>query len=161
MINRQIEMLDLAKDRLVSDSGIANAQGRPLMSEQWDGLLDVANEICEACRNRNLQNIAIATRKMKNRLRKRQIRRRLEMIEEEERGAQGDCKCSCCGKVLDDSKDPCIHGALCSECALEKGEKRKCKDALNKDDNKNKNKNDDKKDKDIGESVVKLRLSRY
>jgi hypothetical protein len=121
---RSIELLEVLKDRVVSGSTVPRDEGRPLLSQQWEELAVIAKNILEACQGKDLGGVASSTRKMKNKLRKRQFRRRLEALEATDDAGKkkidGACQCSNCGAVIDGSKKPCIEGALCTKCALDK-----------------------------------------
>lgn len=106
-------------------------------NERWVSFDLASRKISEACEGRNLESLVSAVREMKNRLRRPAIRKALMRMEaEKDEAPQGDCKCDQCGGVIDGSSDPCIPGALCTKCALEKrnGKEEPKKDAEPKRD---------------------------
>jgi len=120
---KSVQALERVKDAMVLQSNIAVRNGRPLLSEQWVDLLSIAGEIMEACQGKDLGAVAAGTRRMKNKLRKRQFRKRLEALEsddeEKKDQKQGECLCSNCGAKLDvGGGKKCADGALCPKCAL-------------------------------------------
>lgn len=147
-VSRGVELIVELKERLVSEN---NRRRSELDEGQWDSLTRISSELFEACKKRDLDGVAASTRKMKNRLRRRSIKKRLECLEargedfddqklerkkssstlggkdnkpsnnastNDSKQPEGVCKCSSCGKIIDGSKEPCIEGALCSDCAL-------------------------------------------
>jgi hypothetical protein len=121
--------------------------GRPLLSSQWETLIEIAEEISEACRGRDLGAVAKKTRKMKNKLRRPQFRRRLEALENDD-GEKSTEKCQCpkCHASIElKGGQKCVEGTLCPKCALSQ-----------KDGN-----DDDMKDKaqkkQVGESALRRR----
>lgn len=115
-----IRLLDNAKDRIVLESDISAGDGRPLLSGQWETLIEIAEEISDACRGRDLGAVARTTRKMKNKLRRPQFRRRLEALESEDgEGSAEKCQCSKCNAHIElKGGQKCIGGTLCPKCAL-------------------------------------------
>jgi hypothetical protein len=146
-LGEKVKVLRELRDSLVSER---NRRRSALGDEQWEGLTVISNEIREACEKKDLDGVASSTRRLKNRLRNRSIRKRLERLEakspendDDNRGKsdssnkkngdgsknsstnnskypEGECKCAACKKVIDGSRSPCVSGALCSDCALKK-----------------------------------------
>jgi hypothetical protein len=113
-----ILLLDQAKDRIVLESDMSTGDGRPLLSNQWETLIEIAEEISEACRGRDLGAVARKTRKMKNKLRRPQFRRRLEALENDDESAE-KCQCSKCHAPIKlKGGQKCVDGTLCPKCAL-------------------------------------------
>lgn len=130
-----IELLNQAKDRIVTGSGVSAGSGRPLLSKQWESLAGIAQDILEACHSQDLGSVASSTRRMKNKLRRPQFRMRLEALDrdsedgdsekKEKPSKDGDdakskCLCSKCNKDIElIGGRKCVEGALCSDCALD------------------------------------------
>jgi hypothetical protein len=141
-----IRLLDQAKDRIVLESDMSAGDGRPLLSSQWETLIEIAEEISEACRGRDLGAVARKTRKMKNKLRRPQFRRRLEALESDDgEESMEKCQCSKCHAPIElKGGQKCVQGTLCPKCALSQ-------------------KNDDDEDmkekpkKQVGESALRRR----
>jgi hypothetical protein len=115
-----IQLLDQAKDRIVLESDMSAGDGRPLLSSQWEALIEIAEEIFEACRGRDLGAVARKTRKMKNKLRRPQFRRRLEALESDDgEESMEKCQCSKCHAPIElKGGQKCVKGTLCPKCAL-------------------------------------------
>jgi hypothetical protein len=124
MTGKNLEVLERMKRRLAQDVQTDHVYGdngqTGLVSSQWKALQDISEAILEACKERDIEEVAASTRKMKQRLRRRHIRRALRAIESSEGKPDGECKCSKCGAVLDGSEGPCLDNVLCTKCALEK-----------------------------------------
>lgn len=121
--DESIRLLDRAKDRIVLESDMSAGDGRPLLSSQWETLIEIAEEISEACRGRDLGAVARKTRKMKNKLRRPQFRRRLEALESEDGEGNAEkaekCQCSKCHSPIElKGGQKCVEGSLCPKCAL-------------------------------------------
>lgn len=96
-------------------------------SNRWITLRRSAKRINEACEKQDLESLVSCVREMKNRLRRPSIRKDLARLEgkekpqkENDEKSEGECTCSKCGKTIDGSVGPCIEGALCTACGLEK-----------------------------------------
>jgi hypothetical protein len=146
-LGEKVKVLRELRDSLVSER---NRRRSDLGNEQWEGLTVISNEIREACEKRDLDGVASSARRLKNRLRNRSIRKRLERLEakssegdddnrdkddsskrkngdgsknsstNDSKYPEGECRCEACKKVIDGSRSPCVSGALCSDCALKK-----------------------------------------
>jgi CRISPR/Cas system-associated protein Cas10 (large subunit of type III CRISPR-Cas system) len=144
-----IRLLDRAKDRIVLKSDMSAGDGRPLLTSQWDTLIEIAEEISEACRGRDLGAVARKTRKMKNKLRRPQFRRRLEALESDDMESSEKCQCSKCNAPIElKGGQKCVSGTLCPKCALSQ------KNNDNDDDDDMKSKTQKKQ---IGESALRRR----
>jgi hypothetical protein len=88
--------------------------------ERWETLHRTASRIAEACDSHDLEELASSVREMKNRLRRPSIRKELARLEDKDKKPEGECKCAECGKLIDQSRSPCVEEALCVDCALKK-----------------------------------------
>ena len=163
MSSQSLRFIEDIRDSIIRESDVRIGESRPLLSKHWDDLSSVAQELWEACQQKSLEKVAASTRKMKNKLRKRVFKQRLEAMERQSKKedsprnssddlpSSGNCKCSQCGKPLDmQAGEKCVDGALCTSCSLSKKQAKQEPDADNKQD---------KTAKDTVES--KLRIRQY
>jgi CRISPR/Cas system-associated protein Cas10 (large subunit of type III CRISPR-Cas system) len=160
MSSQSLRFIEDIRDSIIQESDVRIGESRPLLSKHWDDLSSVAQELWEACQQKSLEKVAASTRKMKNKLRKRVFKQRLEAMERQSKKedppgnlspSSGNCKCSQCGKPLDmQAGEKCIDGALCPSCSLAKKQAKQEPDA---------DKKQDKTAKDTVES--KLRIRQY
>jgi hypothetical protein len=124
-ISGNINVLKDMRDRLMAES--RDSETMIVEDERWGSFFEVSEEIVLACENRDLDDLVVAVRKMKNRLRRPSVRKELARLEAKDddvsgkaKSPTGMCKCDNCGKVIDGSKEPCVDGVLCTDCALKK-----------------------------------------
>lgn len=125
LTSENIETLSKIRDKLSKESPLA-VNGVAIDDSQWKSIENIVGSIYEACKTRDLDKVAGGARSLRNRLRKRTIKRAIESLgkiglshdESSPEGNGGECKCESCGTVIDGTTSPCIKGGMCSDCAL-------------------------------------------
>lgn len=141
-LHRKTKCLEEIRDGFIVNNGTVIHGKRLILSKHWDDLTAIAESIVQACRWNNLADVASNTRRLKNKLRKRIFKLRLEDLEKEDSGSKSDkntgtkgsekdgkkgeevngqCVCDKCKAKIDvPNGEPCIDGALCPSCALKR-----------------------------------------
>lgn len=126
-----VEILRNLRNQLIQDE--QESRLNKVENERWGSFQSTASKIVEACEDRDLESLVTAARELKNRLRRPSVRKDLARLEsdedtnsgkknipaKDEKNPEGQCRCAKCKKIIDGSKEPCLDGALCSDCALE------------------------------------------
>lgn len=111
-----LEALRIMRDRLAGEQ-VRGGQ-RVFEAERWGTLSRISERISQACRSRDLEEVAVAVKDMKNKLSRPSIKKALREAKEKKVATNGACRCEECHAVLEGTREPCIEGALCPKCAL-------------------------------------------